>query len=87
MARAKYKIGTFVKVAENDECPALFGAVEEIRITSTGVMYKVTGDDNAVAENDIATAYREVAQRKVKTSAKGRATSKKSKSAENSASA
>jgi hypothetical protein len=64
MARIKYKIGTFVKVAETQDDPAHYGAIEEVRLTKDGTQYKVTGLDDSVEEVEIAAAYRAITPRK-----------------------
>lgn len=88
MARTKYKIGTFVKTAETEDSAPHYGAVEEIRLTAAGTEYKLTGMDEPVTEDDIATAYREITPRKTtpKASTKGR-TSKRNREAQANAAA
>lgn len=73
MAKTKYKIGTFVKVAESESTAVAFGAVEKIIIDAEGVSYQITSIDEPVKEDEIATAYREYVSRpRAKTAAKTR---------------
>lgn len=79
--KARYKIGTFVKVGETEDAAASYGAIEEVRLTLEGVTYKVTNLDDAVSESEIVAAYREVKPRASKPrNAKPR--TRKSKAAE-----
>lgn len=80
MARAKYKLGTFVKTAETEDNNAHYGAVEEIRLTAAGTSYKLTGLDDAVTEDDIEQGYRAIVQRTSKPrTAKGKGGKKSSR--------
>ena len=65
MARTKYKLGTFVKVAETEDTNVHYGAVEEIRLTTDGTAYKLTGLEETVTEDQIEQGYRPIATRKV----------------------
>lgn len=87
MARAKYKLGTFVKTAETEDNNAHYGAVEEIRLTAAGTSYKLTGLDDAVTEDDIEQGYRAIVQRtsKPRSSAKGRSGKKTARAEANAA--
>lgn len=66
--KAKYKLGTFVKIAETADVPPHYGAVEAIVQTVDGTKYGITGLDDNVSESEIAAAFREIKPRATKTS-------------------
>lgn len=66
MARARYKIGTFVKVAETQDRAAFYGAVEEVHLTQRGNEYTLTSTQERVNETEVEAAFRAITPRKPK---------------------
>lgn len=82
MGRAKFKIGTLVKVSNEDaEGTFLFGQVEGIVTRADGYSYQVSGFDSVVAEDEVLEAYRPVIVRKNAPAAKRSSSKNSSKSA------
>lgn len=77
MARAKYKLGQFIKTTETEEQASESGVIEEIRTREDGHSYMLTGLDGAVAEEDVAAVYRPVVPRQPKSRATNGKSSKK----------
>jgi hypothetical protein len=68
MAKAKHKIGSFIKYTENGTANG--GEISAIVTRADGHSYMVDENEATVAENDIIAAYRQVKERKPKAVAK-----------------
>ncbi len=67
MAKAKFKIGTLVKIEKkgDDDLQSYFGEVTAILMGSDGFSYHIN-NDNFIGESEILQAYRPIAKPKTR---------------------